>query len=57
MFAPVWAVIVNLLIVYVIYAVARLVYLGLNWTLLSPALKGNVGDLVLGSLQFDTSAI
>ena len=56
-FAPVWAVIVNLLIVYVIYAVARLVYLGLNWSLLSPALQGNLGNLVLGSLQFDTAAI
>ena len=56
-FAPVWAVIVNLLIVYVVYAVARLVYLGLNWSLLSPALQGNLGNLVLGSLQFDTAAI
>lgn len=55
--APVWAVIVNLLIVYVIYAMARLVYLGLNWSLLSPALQGSLVDLVKGSLQFDTSAI
>lgn len=55
--APIWAVIVNLLTVYVIYAIARLVYLGLNWSLLSPALQGNLGDLIKGSLQFDTSAI
>lgn len=56
-FAPVWAVIVNLLMVYVIYALARLVYLGLNWSLLSPALQGSVANLVMGSLQFDTAAI
>ncbi|MBR5728413.1 MAG: LTA synthase family protein [Muribaculaceae bacterium] len=55
--APVWAVIVNLLMVYVIYALARLVYLGLNWSLLSPALQGSLTDLIKGSLQFDTSAI
>ena len=55
--APLWAVIVNLLMVYVIYALARLVYLGLNWSLLSPALQGCLADLIKGSLQFDTSAI
>ena len=55
--APIWAVVVNLALVYVTYAVARLAFLGLNWQLLSPALQGNVGDLVMGSLMFDTSAI
>lgn len=55
--SPLWAVIVNLLLVYVTYMVARLAYLLMNWSLLSPALQGNVGDLLLGSLQFDTSAI
>ena len=55
--APVWAVVVNLALVYVTYAVARLTYLAMNWSLLSPALQGNVADLVVGSLQFDTSAI
>ena len=52
-----WAVVVNLALVYVTYAVARMVYLALNWSLLAPALQGNVADLVVGSLQFDTSAI
>lgn len=56
-FAPVWAVLINMLIVYVTYAIARGIYLAMNWSLLSPALDGNITDLILGSLQFDTSAI
>lgn len=54
---PIWAVVVNLALVYVTYAVARLAFLSINWKLLSPALQTNVGDLVMGSLVFDTSAI
>ena len=55
--APIWAVVVNLALVYVTYAVARLAFLSINWKLLSPALQTNVADLVMGSLVFDTSAI
>ncbi|MBR1726761.1 MAG: sulfatase-like hydrolase/transferase [Muribaculaceae bacterium] len=55
--APVWAVVANLALVYVTYLVARLIYLVLNWSLLSPALQGSLADLTKGCLQFDTSAI
>ncbi len=56
-FGPVGAVIFNLVLAYAAYALARVVYLCLNWSLLSPALSGSVSDLLLGSFQFDTSAI
>ena len=56
-FAPIVAVVLNLFLVYVTYAVARAIYLALNWSLLSPALDGSISDLILGCLQFDTSAI
>lgn len=56
-YAPVVAVVLNLLLVYASYVIARLAYLGLNWSLLSPALDGSKWDLLKGSFQFDTSAI
>lgn len=55
--APLWSVITNLMLVYLTYALARVIYLLLNWELLSPALHGNLHDLLMGSFQFDTSAI
>ncbi|MBO4871586.1 MAG: sulfatase-like hydrolase/transferase [Muribaculaceae bacterium] len=55
--APVWAVLWNLLLVYVTYALARAIYLAENWTLLSGALDNGVGNLLNGAWMFDTSAI
>ena len=56
--APAIAVLWNLLLVYVTYAIARVAYLVVNYKLLMPAVTGSgMGDLLCGSLLFDTSAI
>ena len=55
--AAVWAVVWNLVLVYVTYALARVLYLAENWSLLSGALDGGVSSLLQGAWMFDTSAI
>lgn len=56
--APVWAVVWNLLLAYITYGLARLVFYLLNRDMLAPALaQGGWLDVVLGGLVFDTSAI
>ena len=55
---PLLAVVANLLMAYVVYAVARIAYLLENYSFFSPALSADsLGDLLAGSLVFDTSAI
>lgn len=55
--SPVWAVVWNIILVYITYVLARIVYLGENWTLLAGALDGGMSNLVKGGWMFDTSAI
>ena len=56
--APGWAVVWNLLLAYITYGLARLVFYLLNRDMLAPALaQGGWLDVVLGGLMFDTSAI
>ncbi len=56
--ASLWAVVLNLLLAYVLYGIARLTFLLCNWSLLSPAVTwSSVWTLSRGSLLFDTSAI
>ena len=55
--APVWAVLWNVLLVYVCYALCRLLYLFENWSMLSPALDGGILNLLHGAWMFDSSAI
>ena len=56
--SPLVSVLVNLLMAYVIYGVARVAYFLENYCYFAPALSaGSLGDLLTGSLVFDTSAI
>ena len=56
--APLVALVWNLLLVYVSYAVARVAFFALNHELLAPAMaQGSVSDLLRGALLFDSSAI
>ncbi|MBR6283185.1 MAG: sulfatase-like hydrolase/transferase [Muribaculaceae bacterium] len=55
--APVWAVLWNVLLVLVCYAVCRALFLFENWSLLSGALDGDWWQLVRGAWAFDASAI
>ena len=52
--APLAATVGNLLLAYVVYAIARAAFLAENWTLLHTALTT---EALRGSLVFDTSAI
>lgn len=51
------AVAINLLLAFACYALARGVFLALNYSLLAPALSGSAADLIAGSFLFDASAI
>lgn len=55
--APLLAVLWNVALAYVLYALARLIFYLLNDDLLAPALTGGVGELLRGAFLFDTSAI
>lgn len=57
-YSPLLALIWNLLLVYVVYQIARLAYLFENWSYFSDGLtRSHVWELFQGSLFFDTSAI
>ena len=57
-FWPLVAVAANLLLAYVVYFVARVAYLAENYSYFSPAISAkSIGELLTGSLVFDTSAI
>ena len=56
-YAPVVAVLWNLLLVYLVYQVARLAYYAENASLFSPLFGEGMGDVFRGGLLFDTSAI
>ena len=57
-FWPLVAVAGNLLLAYVVYFVARVAYLAENYSYFSPAISAkSIGELLTGSLVFDTSAI
>ncbi len=47
----------NLLLAFVTYALARGIFLALNYRLLAPALSGSIAEIFKGSLLFDASAI
>ena len=57
--APLLTVVANLLLVYVLYFLARLVYLLVNLSYFQPAFSSwhAVGELLQGACLFDTSAI
>ncbi len=55
--APLLTLMWNIALVYVVYAIARLVFFCLNYDLLSAALNDGVGAIIKGALVFDTSAI
>ena len=56
-YAPVVAVLWNLLLVYLVYQVARLAYYAENASLFTPLFGEGMGDVFRGGLLFDTSAI
>ncbi len=57
-FASLTAFLWNILVVYVVYAICRGVYLLENWSLLSEGLAQlDWKSVIIGSLRFDTSAI
>jgi phosphoglycerol transferase MdoB-like AlkP superfamily enzyme len=57
-FFPIEAVGKNLLLLYIVYFLARMVYLVLNWSYFSPTLSmHSFGEILYGGLVFDTSAI
>lgn len=57
-FNHVLAFIINMVLVYVVYALCRLVYLMENWAVLSEGFSQlNFVDVIYGCLKFDTSAI
>lgn len=56
--APIGATLVNLLLLYVVYFIARMVYLLENWSYFSQNLNFNhLMEILDGGLVFDTSAI
>ena len=56
--SPIAAILFNLLMVYVVYFMARMVYLLENWSYFSQNLSfGHLMELLSGGLVFDTSAI
>ena len=58
MMKPLTVVLMYFLLAYVVYFVARVAYLLVNWEYFAPALTGEeTGDLLRGALVFDTSAI
>ena len=52
--APLFALLLNLLLVYVVYFIARVAYLLDNWSYFSESLSWEIWQ---GGLVFDTSAI
>ena len=56
--SPLGATLYNLLMVYVVYFIARIAYLLENWSYFSPNLRfGHIMEMLAGGLVFDTSAI
>ena len=56
--SPLGATLYNLLMVYVVYFIARIAYLLENWSYFSPNLSfGHIMEMLAGGLVFDTSAI
>lgn len=57
-FSSIVATLYNLALAYIIYMICRIVYVWENWALFSPGWDNlNMGDLIHGSLRFDSSAI
>ncbi len=57
-FRPIVAVLTNLLMIYVVYTIARIVFLLENWSLFSESLTtGHLLEMFRGGVMFDTSAI
>ena len=57
-YSNVVAVLANLLLVYILYMVTRVAYVAENWQLFAPTWSAlDMGDVLRGSLRFDTSAI
>ncbi len=57
-YSNVFAVLANLLLVYILYMVTRVAYVAENWQLFAPTWSAlDMGDVLRGSLRFDTSAI
>ena len=56
-YAPVVAVLWNLLLVYIVYQLARLEYYAENSSYFTPFMENGSCDIFLGGLLFDTSAI
>ena len=51
-------VLLNLLLVYILYMVTRVAFIWENWQRFAPTWDAlNMGDILMGSLRFDTSAI
>ena len=56
--SPIAAVAKNILLLYIVYFLARMVYLLLNWSYFAPTLSmHSFGEILYGGLVFDTSAI
>ena len=56
--APIWAVVWNLCLVYLVYMLCRIGYVWENWNLFGPDFgQLSLASLLAGSLRFDTSAI
>lgn len=56
--SPIAAVGKNVLLLYIVYFLTRMVYLLLNWSYFSPTLSmHSFGEILYGGLVFDTSAI
>ena len=48
----------NLLLAYAAYMISRIVYVWENWTVFGSSWEGlQMGELIAGSLRFDTAAI
>ena len=53
-----WCFILNMVLVYVIYEICRLVFLAENWSMFADTLTWrSFGEMSVGGLRFDTSAI
>ena len=50
--------VINMVLVYVVYEICRLVFLATNWSVFSEAMTwGAFGEMLHGGWYFDTSAI
>lgn len=50
--------VINMVLLYVVYSICRLVFLVINWGMFSDFLTwGSLGEMELGGLRFDTSAM